>query len=114
MTIGAFGCVLFNSVSIRKQVNAMCKTYENLLERKSAKDLTNKDIANAMTAIYGDSISADTVQKIFSHQQGVMLDHLAPLIQALGLKMVTADSVVLDPDEYKALKTFAKKGIDTV
>ena len=81
--------------------------------RKSERDLTNKDIANSMTA-NGCQISPEQVGHIFSGNSGVTLDKLDALLNSLGLMVVCNNSVCLPKDEHESLAKWAMKYLQTV
>lgn len=87
---------------------------ENLIRnRKNERDLTNKDIANSMTA-NGCQISPEQVGHIFSGNSGVTLDKLETLLSSLGLMIVCNNSVCLPKDEHESLAKWAMKYLQLV
>src|SRR3954466_12973325 len=81
--------------------------------RKSERDLTNKDIANSMTA-NGCQISPEQVGHIFSGNSGVTLDKLDALLHSLGLRVECENSVCLPKDEHESLAKWAMKYLQLV
>jgi len=92
----------------------MANRAENLIHnRKAERDLTNRDIANAMTA-GGCSISPEQVGHIFTGNSGVTLDKLDALLQSLGLMIACGNSVCLPKDEHEAMAKFARKYLQLI
>lgn len=89
----------------------MCTTENTIHRQKSVLDLSNDDIATRMTAA-GQKVSGDMVQKIFSGNAGVTVDKIGAFLGSLGLRVVSADDVVIPVKEHDALRLFAIKGLD--
>jgi hypothetical protein len=87
----------------------MAKRMENFIHnRKAERDLTNKDIANAMTAA-GEPTSPEQVGHIFTGNSGVTLDKLEAFLKPLGIKLADEDSVCLPKDEHESMAKWAMK-----
>ena len=90
----------------------MCGLIENLHAVKAREDLTNEDIARRMSTYLGEPVDQNTVGNWFRGTAGVPLEKLGALLHAFGLTAVSRDSVIVEPEKYKALKVFAREALE--
>lgn len=61
-------------------------------------------------------VSISTMNGIYAGRVGVTLARIGPLLETLGLRVVDAgdggETVTVPAEEYHALKTLARKGLD--
>lgn len=85
---------------------------ENLIHRrKSELDLSNGDIAALMTAALGEKVSPESVGHYFTGAAGIPIEKVGTFIEALGLKIVRSDEMLISPDKLAALQTLAKEAL---
>ena len=59
-------------------------------------------------------VSEAAVSKWKSNEAAIGLEATAKLLAALGLKVVPADYLTIDPARYRALLTFAEEGFNAL
>lgn len=85
---------------------------ENLiLRRKTELDLTNSEIAGAMSASGGDKISPEAVGHYFTGEAGVPIRRIGPFLTALGLKVIREDEKTVSTDKLAALNVLALEAL---
>ena len=90
----------------------MCDSASRVLHAKAQLDLSNADIAAAMTRRLGRRVGADTVQKYLTGQAGIPLESLDAFLSALGMKLVSERSAVVSRDKLHALQLLARESLD--